>query len=100
MSRSWRESFEKSIDEVLKDAPKFERIFSDILVNLGIEPNLETVLSFLGGAIFAMYIAKFVLKGDISDTDVKEIKDFSDILKRRAWEIRQSMIQARIEENH
>lgn len=87
---------EKQFDDVIKEPKEFEEMFRSVLRDQEIEPNLETILSFitgfLTGLIDGLYLQKIgrTLKG-------KEIFELNELLKRRAFELRQAFMSTRIE---
>jgi len=90
-----RIGLETTIDNILKDAKNWDRIFREILRTQGIEANLETVLSLIIGALLGQtvqfYIDKYKRRLNNDET-----KDFEDILRRRAWELRETFIFVRM----
>lgn len=90
-----RIGLETTIDNILKDAKNWDRIFREILRTQGIEANLETVLSLIIGALLGQtvqfYIDKYKRRLNNDET-----KDFEDILRRRAWELRETFILVRM----
>ena len=92
-----RAALEESIDNFLEDAEGSEKIISIILEAQGIEPNLETLLSFIVGNAWGLMIAFYTTRYQRGMND-DESKDFIQVMKRRAWELRQAFIGTRIEE--
>lgn len=90
-----RIGLETTIDNILKDAENWDLIFREILRTQGIEANLETVLSLIIGALLGQtvqfYIDKYKRRLNNDET-----KDFEDILRRRAWELRETFILVRM----
>ncbi len=86
---------ESTIDKILKDSENWELTFKEVLRTQGIEANLESVLSLIIGALLGQtaqyYIDKYNRRLDRDET-----QDFEDILKRRAWELRQTFIELRM----
>jgi len=90
-----RIGLESTIDKILKDAENWELTFKEVLRTQGIEANLETVLSLIIGALLGQTAQYYIDKYDRRLTK-DETKDFEDILKRRAWELRQTFIELRM----
>lgn len=90
-----RVGLETTIDKILNDAENWELTFKEVLRTQGIEANLETVLSLIIGALLGQtaqyYIDKYNRRLNRDET-----QDFEDILKRRAWELRQTFIELRV----
>ncbi len=90
-----RMGLESTIDKILKDSENWELTFKEVLRTQGIEANLETVLSLIIGALLGQtaqyYIDKYNRRLNRDET-----QDFEDILKRRAWELRQTFIELRM----
>ena len=90
-----RSLFENSMDVFIDDAKNSEDAISNHLKSQGIEPNLETILShingFMSGLIWYYYEANYnrTLNPD-------EATDLSNLLKRRAFELRHAFISLRI----
>jgi len=88
---------EKEIDSMLKTPKRTERTFRYALKSQGIQPNLETLLAFLAGDLYGyvwgLYIHKYkrMLNQD-------ENNELIDLLKRRAFELREAFVGTRIEE--
>jgi len=90
-----RIGLETTIDNILKDAENWDRIFREILRTQGIEANLETVLSLIIGALLGQTVQYYIDKYK-RRLNNDETKDFEDILRRRAWELRQTFILVRM----
>lgn len=90
-----RVGLESTIDKILKDAENWELTFKEVLRTQGIEANLETVLSLIIGALLGQTAQYYIDKYD-RRLNKDETKDFEDILKRRAWELRQTFIELRV----
>ena len=90
-----RVGLESTIDKILKDAENWELTFKEVLRTQGIEANLETVLSLIIGALLGQTAQYYIDKYD-RRLNKDETKDFEDILKRRAWELRQTFIELRM----
>ena len=73
------------------------------LIQMGIEPNLETKLSYITGQIygiaFGLWIAKWAIDKKTAEISVKEREDFDEaimrLLDRRAEELRQHFIKSK-----
>jgi len=89
--------FEENMDNFVNDAENSENAISNHLKSQGIEPNLETILShingFMSGLIWYYYEVNY---NKILNPD--EQRDLSNLLKRRAFELRHSFISLRIME--
>lgn len=92
--RMW---LEKEVDKVIKDPKRIEGFYSVILKGQGIEPNLETLLSFLTGALTGYIQAMYVAKYDREPTSEERL-ELVKLLKRRAFEMRTAFVSTRIEE--
>ena len=92
-----RSYLESNIDMMLSDPDWWERNISNLLQRQGIEATLETILSYisgmLGGHVDGFYQSHYSRK--ITNDEWLE---FDQIMKRRAWEIRQAFISTRIKE--
>ena len=92
------DAVEKNVDSIIKDPKKAERLFSLFLTAQGIESNLETILSFIDGLLLGgvseLYNFKFH-KGFLESEE--ELLELTNLLKRRAWEMREAFINTRIE---
>ena len=87
---------EKNADSAIKKPKVAERAYANILRSQGIEPNLETVLSFLMGHLTGIVDGMYVHKHKRLPTS-DENDELNQLLKRRAWEIRQAFMSTRIE---
>lgn len=86
---------ESNIDIIIKEAKKSEEFHRMILMEQGIEQNLETILSyitgFLSGIVSGFYLHKY--KRNMNSNEEKELLK---LMKRRAWELREVFINARM----
>lgn len=91
-----RSLVEKEIDTILKEPKKMEENVRLALRLQGIEPNLETVLSSITGMIIGRVLQVY---GSIYKRDMTryEMMQLVQLLKRRAFELRQAFISTRIE---
>lgn len=96
MDKDVRIKLEKEVDSILKDPKWVEETFSSALRAQGIEPNLETILSFITGLLVGIADGVYFLKFSRS-MNSDEIVELVELLKRRAFEIRQAFISTRIE---
>ena len=90
-----RIAVERSIDTMIKDAKNIDENYKGILIAQGIEPNLETLLSFINGFIFGIVNGIYLLKYKrvlISEETIELV----NLLKRRGWELRQAIVDPRI----
>jgi len=93
-ARNW---LEREVDSVISDTYSFEAMAKDILSRQGIEPNLETILSFLTGTLTGMVSAHYVAKYKRMPNDAEFLELYS-LLKRRAFEMRMAFMNTRVEE--
>lgn len=91
-----RVAVEKEIDKFLKEPKEYENAFRNILTAQGIEPNLETVLSYLTGVLYGFADGLYLEKYRRPMT-LEEGEELMSLLRRRAFEIRESIIGTRIE---
>jgi hypothetical protein len=89
-----RLSLEKSIDNFIKTPVESEKTASNILEAQGIEPNLETILSLIAGTALGITFA-FYRKKFNRDINRDECIDLIQLIKRRAWELREAFIETR-----
>ena len=92
MDKDARVVLETNIDYVLKDPSGWEKTVKYSLSQSGIEADLEQVLAFTAGDLFGIFYLFIMQKMNRKPTP-KEFDEFSDIMKRRAWEIRQALIK-------
>ena len=97
LDRDARSLVEMEIDGALKDSVNYEKNIRTVLRVQGIEPNLETVLSFITGLIWGRLIGFYSSKYH-RHLNRGEMREVSQLLKRRAFELRQVFISTRIEE--
>ena len=87
---------EKNIDSMINTPKETEETYRFIIGDQGIEPNLETILSFVTGMLMGVvdgfYYSKYKR---LMDND--ERNELLELLKRRAFELRQAFISTRIE---
>jgi hypothetical protein len=90
-----RARVEQVIDDHLKDPIGIEDYYKGILIAQGIEPNLETILAFIAGNFLglanALYIVKFMRR-----MNNEEKNAFIELMKRRAYELREAFMLARV----
>jgi len=86
---------EEAIDDCLsKPLEEYEKR-SKQLASIGIEPNLETVLSYISGLIMGAVAAYTVIE-EFDDEEIdKHMKATRELLERRAWELREAFSRAR-----
>ena len=92
-----RAGVEYTVDMIIKEPKEFENQFSDVLRQQGIEPNLETVLSFFTGMMYGFVVSYYSAKFNRSSLTQEERSGLIELLKRRAFEIRQAVVSTRIE---
>ena len=88
-----RLAVEKNIDEILKDPEGFLKTFQMALWEMGIQPNLEAILAHITGHLIGIANGVNLIKHERLLTP-SELKELADILRRRAWEMRQEFIKA------
>jgi len=91
-----RIALESCIDDTFKDLEGYEESVSLILREQGIEPDLESILSFIAGFLNGLAHAYYLREYDRPMNDI-ELDDLSKIMKRRAWELRQAFMSTRVE---
>jgi len=91
-----RSLVEEEIDNILKSPKETEEDARFVLTLQGIEPNLETVLSSITGMILGrvMQVYRLIYKRKMTPDELIELVE---LLKRRAFELRQAFISTRIE---
>jgi len=88
---------EKMIDSWMKDPKTTEKIYRFILEKQGIKPNIETVLSILTGIIIGASESVYSVRYKRL-MNVVERKELTELMNRRASELRQALLSTRIEE--
>jgi hypothetical protein len=88
---------EKRIDEILKQPKSFFDIYTEFLEAVGIEPNLETILSLEMGYIYGVINGAYNMIHNRTMTQ-EEFSELTRILNLRAYEIRIAIIKARSQE--
>ena len=91
-----RLNFERFIDRILENPTIEEEKAREILIEMGIEPNLEIVLSFIIGYGLASAVWHSARK--FREPRNQDIRGIRELFKRRAWEIRETFIKTRIKE--
>jgi len=94
-TRLW---IETSIDEILENKEKYEKSTRIALRAQGIQPNLETVLSFITGTACGLIFGYYRVKYN-RDPSENETIELLQILKRRSSELREAFVSTRIEED-
>jgi hypothetical protein len=90
-----RVAVEQNVDAIIMDALIMEEAFSYTLSMQGIEPNLETLLSFICGGLYGLINGIYHVKhGRSLNSD--EAKEVDKLIKRRAWEVRQAFMGTRM----
>ena len=97
LDQNARLALENFIDQVLKDPEQYEALIKIVLRSQGIEPTLDSCLSLVAGYSLGGVISFYAvtLKREMNDD---EINNYVQLMKRRAWEIRQAFIETRIKE--
>jgi len=86
---------EKIIDQAIKTPEASYDLFSEHLASMGIEPNLETALSYITGYVLGAVAGISVsdkLEGDALRTYMESVRE---LLERRAWELREAFSRAK-----
>jgi hypothetical protein len=90
-----RQVLEHEVDFILKNSRVVESSSTDVLKAVGIEPNVEAVLSNFVGAIIARVDTVYRLEeGRSMNSD--ELLELAGILKRRVTEMRAAFMARRI----
>ena len=89
-----RLSIEKTVDELLKDPGESEGTHKKILVAMGIESNLETVISLFAGFIIGVTATSSMVK--YKESRKQDIVGAIKLLRRRAEEIRHTFLRQRL----
>ena len=90
-----RAAIEEAIDRFLSDPAKSREHHEDNLIKLGIEPTVDSILAMFCGVLIGS-MGMIELKGR-GQTEAKEIIDrYFPLLERRAWEMRQAMLNERM----
>jgi len=97
LNKEARSMIETEVDFYLKNPKTVEERARMVLRAQGIEPNLETVLSFIVGWLMAQ-VSMFYHVRHKRDISRDEFTELVQLLKRRAFELRQAFISTRIEE--
>lgn len=92
-----RSLIERTIDRILKDPKEMEKNIRWALGAQGIEPNLETVLSFITGTVWGG-VCVFLHFRYNRTMNSDEQEELIELLQRRAFELRQAFVSTRIEE--
>jgi hypothetical protein len=97
MDKEVRQIIERNIDNAIKFPKEHEKGYRDYVSKLGIEPNLETMLSYFSGLLLGLCSAYYLYKKNREVTK-EEIDEFHDLMKRRVWELRQTLLETRLKE--
>ena len=95
LDRVIRLSLEETIDNFIKTPVESEEIVSILLEAQGIEPNLDTILSLIAGTAWGLATG-FYLKKYKRIMNKDENIELIQLIKRRAWELREAFIEKRI----
>jgi len=87
-SKKERIHIEEMIDSALEDPKGLADHIQSLLLEVGIDPNLETILSFVNGVIFG------VVGKNIRQWEKANETNYVSIMERRSWELRQAIIKA------
>jgi len=83
LDRDARSAVESNIDAILEDAKGMKEAYSILIRKQSIEPNLETVLSFLTGLVTGLVNGIYISKYRRQMTK-EELEELYKLLKRRA----------------
>lgn len=97
LDKDVRISIEEQFDDFFENPTKWEEMIGGFLTEQGIEPNLETVLALAIGLTLGQAHQQIKDKFDRSWTD-GEAGAISNLLKRRAIELRHLFLSTRIRE--
>ncbi|MCX6653916.1 MAG: hypothetical protein NTY03_02215 [Candidatus Bathyarchaeota archaeon] len=97
MDDAVRKIIEGNIDNALKFPKEHEKGYRDSVAKLGIEPSLETMLSYFSGLLLGLFLAYYRFKKNC-EPNIEEIDEFHDLMKRRVWELRQKLLETRLHE--
>jgi hypothetical protein len=84
---------ERNIDTILKEPRDTQIGFAQILYDMGIQPDLETILSFITGFLKGTVEAAIINFYERPPNE-GEHKDIMELLKRRASELRDALQSA------
>ena len=90
-----RRLLERNYDLVCENPSIFEEGCSTILKTRGIETDLEKVVSYVNGFMYGLVECYYNLTLE-KTMDEEERKELYLIMRRKDWEIRHSLISARI----
>jgi hypothetical protein len=90
-----RIAVEGNTDSIINDAKKAEEAFTLLLSSQRIEPDLETILSFIIGYLYGIVTEIYVFKHQ-RILESEEIIELNNLLKRRAGKIREAFMGTRI----
>ncbi|MEM2111738.1 MAG: hypothetical protein QXX08_07660 [Candidatus Bathyarchaeia archaeon] len=96
LDRDARMILEDEIDRALKEPQTIERAYKIFLRAIGIEPELDTILSFMVGVVYGRTADIYALKYKRWPSQ-EELSEFIPLLKRRVAELRESFFKTRIE---
>ena len=96
LDRDARIILEDEIDRVLKEPQTIERGYSMFLQAVGIDSELDSILSFIAGVIYGRTADLYMLKYKRWPSQ-QELNEFIPLLKRRVSELRESFFKTRIE---
>ena len=87
----------KNIDNVLEDPKYFEKGYCQNISKIGIEPTLETVLSYFSGLLLGTLIGYNMYRYNRA-TNEEEIGEFHELMKRYTGTLRETFLQTRLED--
>lgn len=96
LDRTAREFLEENIDDMMNRPEEFERGYREALQEMGIEPNLETILSFISGFLQGL-VWDYYLRVKHREMNPEETKDLVKLMKRRAFELRHAFLFTRVD---
>ena len=86
---------EKQFDHFYKEPEEWKDVATMVLAEQGIQPNLDTVLSYLVGMTMGEAFQKFKAKFKRTWTN-EEARAIANLLARRAFEIRQHFLATQL----
>ena len=96
MNTHARQVLEQEVDFILRNSSVVESSSTEVLKAVGIEPNVEAVLSNFVGAIIARVDTVYRLEeGRNMSSD--ELLELAGLLKRRVTEMREAFMSRRIQ---
>jgi len=91
-----RTTLERNIDTVMENPKAAMKTFTFLLESNGIEPKLESILSVIVGYLYGLADLWYATTHN-RQINEDEFFEVIKLLKRRAWEMRQSFISTHLE---